>query len=74
MDIIGEVQPVQPSHKLLVRGERLNTIACISMEGVLECSTVTGTVDGNNFYTFVHSKLLPLLMRSCPSMEVIHTA
>ena len=50
------------SHKLLVRGERLNTIACISMEGVLECSTVTGTVDGNNFYTFVHSKLLPLLM------------
>ena len=50
------------SHKLLVRGERLNSIACISMEGVLECTTVTGSVDGDTFFTFVHSKLLPLLM------------
>ena len=50
------------SHKLLVRGEHLNTIACISMEGVLECTTVNFSVDGDVFYNFVHSKLLPLLM------------
>ena len=29
---------------------------------MLECTTVTGSVDGNTFYTFVHSKLLPQLM------------
>ena len=50
------------SHKLLVRGEHLSTIACISVEGVLECTTVTNSVDGDTFYTFVHSRLLPLLM------------
>ena len=50
------------SHKLLVRGERISSIACISMKGVLECTMVTGSVDGDTFHAFVHSKLLPLLM------------
>ena len=50
------------SHKLLVRGEHLSTIACISMQGVLECTTVANSVDGDTFHSFVQSKLLPLLM------------
>ena len=50
------------SHKLLVRGEGISSIACISMKGVLECTMVTGSVDGDTFHAFVHSKLLPLLM------------
>ena len=48
----------QLSHKLLVRGEH---ISCISMKGMLECTTVTNSVE-DPFYAFVHSKLLPLLM------------
>ena len=47
------------SHKLLVRGEHLSSIACISMQGVLECTTVSDSVNGDTFYAFVHSKLLP---------------
>ena len=50
------------SHKLLVRGEHVSTIACISMKGVLECTTATNSVDGDTSYAFIHSKLLPLLM------------
>lgn len=50
------------SHKLLIRGEHLSTIACISMEGILEFQTVKSSVDGDIFHDFVSSKLLPLLM------------
>ena len=32
------------------------------MKGVLECTMVTGSVDGDTFHAFVYSKLLPLLM------------
>ena len=37
------------SHKLLIRGEHLSTIACISMEGILEFQTVKSSVDGDIF-------------------------
>ena len=50
------------SHKLLVRGQHYSTIACISMEGILECEIVGSSVDGNTFYDFVNLRLLPLLM------------
>ena len=50
------------SHKLLIGGEHLSTIACISMEGILEFQTVKSSVDGDICYDFVSSKLLPLLM------------
>ena len=62
------------SHKLLVlvRGEHLSSIACISMQGVLECTTVSDSVNGDTFYAFVHSKLLPLLMPF--DGKKIHTA
>ena len=40
------------SCKLLVRGQHLSTIACISIEGISECETVESTVDGDT-YEFV---------------------
>ncbi len=50
------------SHKLLVRGQHLSTIACISMEGLLECETEDSSVNGETFYDFVSTKLLPHLL------------
>ena len=50
------------SHKLLIRGQHFSTIACISMEGILECEIVESTVNGDTFYDFVSLKLLSLLM------------
>ena len=32
------------------------------MQGVLECTMVSDSVNGDTFYAFLHSKLLPLLM------------
>ena len=48
--------------KLLVRGERISAIVFMSMHGVLDCKTVTGSVDGELFYNFVQASLLPHLM------------
>ena len=50
------------SHKLLIRRQHFSTIACISMEGILECEIVESTVNGDTFYDFASLKLLPLLM------------
>ena len=50
------------SHKLLIRGQHLSTIACISMEGILEYETVDSAVNGDTFYDFVSFRLLPILM------------
>ncbi len=47
---------------MLVRGERVSAIACISLVGLLDVMTVTGTTDGDAFYTFVQTHLLPYLM------------
>ena len=50
------------SHKLLVRGERVSAIACISIAGLLDVMTVKGTTDGDTFYQFVQKYLLPHLL------------
>lgn len=50
------------SHALLVRGVRVSAIACMSIAGLLDVKTITGTSDGDAFYDFVHSHLLPHLM------------
>lgn len=41
------------SHRLLVRGERVSAIACISLAGLLDVMTVKGTTDGDAFYDFI---------------------
>ena len=38
------------SHKLLVRGQHLSTMACISIHGLLDFDTVEFSVDGNTFF------------------------
>jgi len=40
--------------KLLIRGQHLSTMAFISTAGLLDCATVTGGVNGDVFYEFVH--------------------
>ena len=50
------------AHRLLVRGQHLSSIAIMSTNGVLDCQVVTGGVDGDVFYDFVQSRLLPHLM------------
>ena len=49
------------AQKLLVRGHHLSSIAIMSNTGLLDCLTVTGGVDGDEFYQFVHGQLLPHL-------------
>ena len=51
-------------HSLCIRGERVSTIACMSAEGILDVKTLKGTSDGDTFYDFVQSYLLPHLMAS----------
>ena len=50
------------SSKFLSRGVRINTIAYMSVIGMLDSKTYRHTVDGDTFYTFVQSSLLPHLM------------
>ena len=47
------------SHELLVRGERISAIAFMSM---LNCKTVKHSVNGETFYDFIQTALLPHLM------------
>ena len=46
----------------MVRGERISTIACISVNGLIDVMTTKGTSDGEIFYNFVQKYLLPHLM------------
>ncbi len=50
------------SHRLLIRGQRISAIAFMSMNGMLDCKTVNHSVNGDVFYDFVQSTLLPHLM------------
>ena len=50
------------NNSLLVRGERISAIACISVAGLIDVKTVRGTSDGDVFYDFVQKYLLPHLM------------
>ena len=50
------------AHKLLVRGEHVTAMCLMCSSGILDCKTVSGGVDGDTFYDFVQSNLLPHLM------------
>ena len=52
--------------KLLVRGKRVSAIAFMSIHGILDCKTFTGSVDGELFYNFAQASLLPHLMAETP--------
>ena len=48
--------------RFLVRGEHVTAIAIIPVDGLLDVKTSTGTTDGDAFYKFVQTHLLPQLM------------
>ena len=50
------------SYELLVRGERVSAVACMSSAGLLDVKTVRETTNGDTFYDFVQTHLLPHLM------------
>jgi len=50
------------NHSLLIRGERVSAIACMSVKGILDVKVVKGTSNGDTFYDFLHSHLLPHLL------------
>ena len=50
------------AQKLVVRGEHVSAIAAISTKGLLALKIVRGGVDGDMFYDFVCTELLPKLM------------
>ena len=49
------------SKKLLVRSQRVSANAAMSTEGILDCYTVTGSVNESQFSDFVQQALLPQL-------------
>lgn len=49
------------AQKLLVRGQHLSSIAIMSNAGLLDCLTVTGGVNSDEFYQFIRCQLLPHL-------------
>ena len=59
------------SKKLLVRGKRISAMAFMSINGMLDCQTVTGTVDVK-YSTILYRHLSSLI--SCHSMEQTPTA
>ena len=50
------------SHKLLVRGHTISTIAAICTEGVLAIDITASTVNGEHFYDFIRGYLIPQLL------------
>ena len=47
------------SKKVLVRGQRVSTIAAMLTEGILDCYMLTGSINGSKFSDFVQETLLP---------------
>ncbi len=50
------------NHSLLFRGERVSAISCMSINGILDVQMVTETSNGDTFYEFVQTHLIPHLM------------
>ena len=48
-------KPLVPSRVLLSRGVRINSIAFVSVSGLLDCKTYKHTINGETFYNFVQS-------------------
>ena len=59
------------SYKLLVCGERVSAISCISMAGGLDVMTVHGTANDDIFYQFIHTRLSPHLILNPHSVVIM---
>ena len=49
-------------HKLLVRGQHMNAIAFMSVDGLLDCHIEEGSVDGDVFFSTIQRLLVPHIM------------
>ena len=49
------------SQKLLIRGQLISALPLMSVKGLLDCKIVEGAVNGDVFYTFVQTHLIPVL-------------
>jgi len=47
---------------LLARGEHISVISVLSVEGILHCKIVRGSVNGETFVEFIENQLMPILM------------
>ena len=56
---IRGMRPV--THRFLSRGQKINAIAAIS-QGVIAVELVSGSVNGDIFFNFVRSSLIPTMM------------
>ena len=50
------------THRLLVRGKRVNAIAALTSDGIIAVDTVIGSVSGHTFFDFLRGTLIPHLM------------
>ena len=50
------------NNSLLYRGERVSAIACMSVCGIIDIKTVSGTSNGDTFYDFVQTHLIQHLL------------
>ncbi len=50
------------SNSLLFRGERVSAITCMSVNGILDVKTIKETSNGDIFYDFVQTHLIPHLL------------
>jgi transposase len=50
------------THRFLSRGRRTNAIAALSQDGMIALELVSGSVNGDIFFDFVSSALIPMMM------------
>ena len=50
------------THRLLVRGKRVNAIAALTSDGIIAVDTVIGSISGHTFFDFLWGTLTPHLM------------
>ncbi len=50
------------SRKMLIRGQRISTIAAICTEGLLAFDMITTSVNSEHFYDFIRGDLIPELL------------
>ena len=50
------------THELLIRGERISAIACMSLYGLLNVEMFRGMSNGDIFYDFIQTQLIPHIM------------
>ena len=52
----------KPEYRLLVRGKRISAISAMTVDGILDCHIVEGSVNADTFEDFIEKSLLPHLL------------